>query len=630
MTETENINQNQETGGQSDRFSVAQVQPDINTLGGQLLSERQPAHFFRTSQPEQENLFFLALTTSSGNQRNESLPSLAIPTDLTVAELPGGGAGRRRETRDSTSTGTPEQRYQAARGAFDRQLSQYWQNMLARRQTGGFVNEFPPVYDGPTKPRGMQERQEPRTLPHVNDMLGRNRDLMRIITGDQSRPDYRIREVSEDQFKQSYAREALMIGQQNGLSHAEVRNIMHRIFAFESGGHGTREMLSGVPRELLRDDNPGETTVQEQRRNTRPASTAIGYTQMLQFNTVRHFDTNATIMSDRLRQLASENPDRASELTQKADLVNQLHQATRRNLLAFAEANRNGPAEQRKNYLNTNGEPNSTLMYDFAKSDVPLPNSTVTGRQFASALHAFHIDGDLGPILQSMELRHLVQFAQSNNFAGLLAQRQQLFNQNVTAYDNLSGNQKTETVREIMSRIEPPSGMNATDRQQFLATRESLTRRLTAMAPGSNIQLASQGLSEAENEMLNTRVMQLKSQTERGGQLSASARLLMDKIFVARFGEMTADRMMPAAIELANLAGEGSALRMLQANNRNLPTANFFDRAGYEANPVTHGRTGDELLLQIHRNMHGPNSDPTKRPRVDSLLRAFDSVPQTR
>lgn len=58
MTETENINQNQETGGQSDRFSVAQVQPDINTLGGQLLSERQPAHFFRTSQPEQENLFF--------------------------------------------------------------------------------------------------------------------------------------------------------------------------------------------------------------------------------------------------------------------------------------------------------------------------------------------------------------------------------------------------------------------------------------------------------------------------------------------------------------------------------------------------------------------------------------------
>lgn len=612
----ENLTPNQEPPEQNDSFAAAQIQPELNTLGGTLLSERESTHFFRT----------VAGTTNSDNSN-----SLVIPTEIQVADGgPGGGGRGAKRSQEVSTTGTPEQRYQAAREGFDRQLTQYWQNMTSRRQQGSYVSEFPPVYDGPARPAGTREKQEPKTLPHVNDMLARNRDLMRIITGDTSRPDYNIHQVSEDQFKQSYAREALSIGLQNGLSQDQTRNIVHRIFAFESGGQGTREMLSGVPKELLRDDNPGETTIQEQRRNTRPASTAIGYTQMLQFNTVRHFDTNASIMSQRLRQMATESPERASDLNQKADLVNEIHQSLRRNLLAFAEANRNGPPEQRKQYLKANGEPTSDCMYEFARSDVALPGSTVTGRQFASALHAFHMDGDLGPILQSMELRHLVQYARDNNFAGLLGQRHQQFNQNVNAYDNLSGREKTQAVQELMARIEPATNMSASDRQQFLATRESLTRRIAAMGPGLNIQLATQSLNDAENEMLNTRVMQLKSQTERGGPLSASARLLMDKIFTARFGEMTAERMMPAAVELANLAGEENALRMLEARHRNLPTANFFQKAGYDANPVSNGRTGDELLLQIHRNMHGPNGNPEKRPGVEALLRAFDDAARRR
>jgi hypothetical protein len=79
-----------------------------------------------------------------------------------------------------------------------------------------------------------------------------------------------------------------------------------------------------------------------------------------------------------------------------------------------------------------------------------------------------------------------------------------------------------------------------------------------------------------------------------------------------------------AALELANLAGSGNALLMLK--NMDKPTTNFFSRRGYEGNPTSNGRTAEELLLQIHRNMHGPNGDPLRRPGVDGLLKAFDAI----
>jgi hypothetical protein len=82
------------------------------------------------------------------------------------------------------------------------------------------------------------------------------------------------------------------------------------------------------------------------------------------------------------------------------------------------------------------------------------------------------------------------------------------------------------------------------------------------------------------------------------------------------------DDYLPAAIELANLAGGKAAGDMLQPKNATLPTVNFFDRDGYEGNPVTHKRSADELLEAIYNVMH-PKPGATVPKGLINLKKAF-------
>jgi hypothetical protein len=66
--------------------------------------------------------------------------------------------------------------------------------------------------------------------------------------------------------------------------------------------------------------------------------------------------------------------------------------------------------------------------------------------------------------------------------------------------------------------------------------------------------------------------------------------------FAARKGMMA---MTGAELELMNLAGPGRGFEMMQPIARDMPTANFFDRGGYERNPVVNGKTGAELLAKL-------------------------------
>jgi len=46
---------------------------------------------------------------------------------------------------------------------------------------------------------------------------------------------------------------------------------------------------------------------------------------------------------------------------------------------------------------------------------------------------------------------------------------------------------------------------------------------------------------------------------------------------------------------------------MLKHENSAYPTVNFFDRVGISRMVLANGRTADELLKAIYRNMHGRN-----------------------
>ncbi len=82
------------------------------------------------------------------------------------------------------------------------------------------------------------------------------------------------------------------------------------------------------------------------------------------------------------------------------------------------------------------------------------------------------------------------------------------------------------------------------------------------------------------------------------------------------------ESLTPAQLELLNLAGERNGLLMLKPENAQLPTANFFDRAGYDANPVVHQRTAARLLERIDELM----TINVKKPGAQELLAAFESV----
>jgi hypothetical protein len=64
-----------------------------------------------------------------------------------------------------------------------------------------------------------------------------------------------------------------------------------------------------------------------------------------------------------------------------------------------------------------------------------------------------------------------------------------------------------------------------------------------------------------------------------------------------------AETLTGAQLELMNLAGPGSGFEMMMPIGRNMPTSNFFERAGYGRNPLVHNKTGAELLDKLNEIM---------------------------
>lgn len=77
-----------------------------------------------------------------------------------------------------------------------------------------------------------------------------------------------------------------------------------------------------------------------------------------------------------------------------------------------------------------------------------------------------------------------------------------------------------------------------------------------------------------------------------------------------------------AQLELMNLAGPGHGFEMLQPMGRDMPTANFFERRGYERNPVVNGKTGAQLLAKIDEVM----DRNVQKPGAQKFAKIFDGI----
>lgn len=252
----------------------------------------------------------------------------------------------------------------------DAALDSYWRSVERKRgirralrrkgrpfKARHYVTGYPPSYDGPSlapdllkRWRSFRDRDRPRpkeqtsTLPDLADFLSAARRHYRFVP----------ERIPEAEFKRRYAREALAAG----LTKSQVL----RIYALETGGLGTADMLAGI--------HPIT-------RKGQPISSALGYAQLLAANTINMIAKHGRRFVIRLQAMAR----RARTRQRRQVLVNKI-----RALRAMVRTARSVP---------------------FRWSRHVALARTSRGR----GLHPLNIDGDIGPWLQVIKLAELKELA---------------------------------------------------------------------------------------------------------------------------------------------------------------------------------------------------------------------------
>ena len=283
------------------------------------------------------------------------------------------------------------QSWRAARRAHEARVDAYWTLVEAKRAerrkkkaarvelvSSDYVGSFPPVYQGPQlapdllrawykfveeeEAKQPQPPQPPKEIPALEDFLSASRAVYGFTP----------ERVSERAFKERYAEEAVALG----LSKSQVV----RVYALETGGQGTADMQSGV--------NPIS-------KRGKPISTALGYAQLLDANSVSELAKHGQRFIARLEQTAarSDTPrERAMQLRGKARIL--------------------------------------ARMIADAKS---VPNVWANHQAFAKTpqgqgIHAINIDGDIGPMLQAIKLLGLKEEAAKSGKLSLSGCEMELMN----------------------------------------------------------------------------------------------------------------------------------------------------------------------------------------------------------
>jgi hypothetical protein len=497
--------------------------------------------------------------------------------------------------------------------AFQRSSNAYWHKVDLAKHKHILVAEFPPVFvkpDAPTvpPPPDTDLLNSKGTLPTLNDMTTASKGLARFAFADKKQPNFDLSVIDETEFKRRYTSEAVRIGQENGFDKTHVQTIVQGIYSFEDGGWGTHDTLSGMPSALAADDAPGTTTIADMREHYHPKSTGVGYNQLLRATTMLNLDQHSADIVAGLKQNAAKDPARHDILLAKADLVEHLKETMDKELKLMGH-NKGGKLPNA--YLSREGVPTDLLYHTFANSNAKT-SSGAPASEIANAIHSLNLDGDIGPIIQAQELSGLLNYAHSENFEQLLTNVATKITTSASAYDALPDDKKTKAVDELLALVHP-ANISASSTIPISDQDISLLRtKLLNLKAGADDSIDRQNLTKGQYAVLNLGILTLKREGEQTGPLSADAALLMDKLIVSYRGGVTAQSLIPAAVELINLAGPESASEMLAPANGKYPTVNFFTRPGYNANGITNGRSADELIMQIDRIMHGLNRDPQK------------------
>ncbi len=257
--------------------------------------------------------------------------------------------------------------WRKAKGAFDRRLEAYWKEVNERRDgrkqkhaagtayaAEDYVTTQPPKYAGPELPAAvakvLAELQAKPAEPEKERTT-----VADFLAAAKQLYGFAPAHLREADFKRRYAAEALAAG----LSKDQVV----RVYALETGGIGTYDMQAGI--------HPVT-------RAGKPISSALGYAQLLHANSVNELVKHGDGFVRRLTQMAAApgvGRQRAAELKAKAAVVARTLRTAR-------------------------SVPNEWSQH-----------VKLGGAPHGSAIHTLNLDGDIGPWLQVLKLKGLLETA---------------------------------------------------------------------------------------------------------------------------------------------------------------------------------------------------------------------------
>jgi hypothetical protein len=288
---------------------------------------------------------------------------------------------------DAIARLSPEQQvtlkaYESARASYARRVDVYWRLVELKRRkrkakiaagkpvtVEDYVKEQPPVYNGPKRPDEIMALlpKPPKPPVEAHAPIPVLADFIREADAVYG---FRPERVSEDDFMIYYAAEAIRLGL--------TRDQVVRLYALETGGMGTQDLQSGF--------NP---------KTGHAASTALGYAQLLAANSIEQVRKEGAEFAARLDRLA-EGPGVSSSSAQalrtKATCVRQMI------------------ADARK-----------------------IPESWPAHEAYAKTanglgMHALNLDGHVGPWMQVVKLRSIMQYASKKGFHHLNGAQLELMN----------------------------------------------------------------------------------------------------------------------------------------------------------------------------------------------------------
>lgn len=430
--------------------------------------------------------------------------------------------------------------------------------------------------------KGEHSHTLPR-IPSIESMVTQSRILNRIASGDPTAPDFEIRESSEHEFKQNYVKELLSLKPRvaPNLSDAEMARFTKNIYKVEDP-NGTYDTQAGTPQKYVDSENP-EANKWQRRNNSHPASSGVGYCQIITPTNLRLMIADNGGIAKSMREDAARlrkdaqapTADEADKLAKKAELFESVQSKIRTEIIDFGEHKN----KKNKNYFDEKGNPTEALYTDFSHSNTKTKLGA-SGRELAVGMQGLLMDADIGPKTQAKQLAEDLRDATGKAAQDYFKTAEQGWQKATEKWESLSAPEQKRLITSYVSKL---------DKNNISPeTREILEMRANDLTNGRAKNSAPKTDPETCDAILKAH--NLRPQDE-------SVPQVLKGYFCSSKDAL--NRALPALGQMFNNWGIGTATKMLDQHGAS--TKSLISSEALRANGIARGVNSDGLIERISK-----------------------------